>query len=133
MKIAVAVGNDGGMSSHFGRSAGFVVFGVENGAIASREVRENRHTVFAQGQCNGADAEPHAHGEAHHGHADILSLLRDCDVVICAGMGWRAATDLRDNGIQPVLTGSVMPAEEAVAAHLAGTLKSGESFCRCHE
>jgi len=132
MKIAVATMDGTGMSSHFGRSAAFLVFTAENGAITAREVRENRHTAFAQGQCGKSEAGPHHHGEPHHGHADILAALHDCNVVLSAGMGWRAATELRENGIEPVLTGAEMPAEEAVAAYLNGTLKSADSFCRCH-
>ena len=78
MKIAVATDDSGGLSRHFGRSKGFVVFTVQDKNIIGQEMRENRETAFAQGQCKG----DHKHHEGQgHSHAGIVEALSDCDVV----------------------------------------------------
>jgi hypothetical protein len=62
MKIAVATTDGSLLSPHFGRSAGFIIFDIADNAITSRELRPNRHTPHAQGQCEGH------HDNGHHGH-----------------------------------------------------------------
>ena len=131
MKIAVA--SDGvGIAPHFGRCACFLVFRIENGKVVEQETRPNTYTAFALGQCRQSpgDASQHAH---HHGHGPIVNALRDCDLVLCYGMGWRAAAELQQNGIQAAIIGEETTPEKAVAAYLAGELKTGDGFCRCHE
>ena len=46
-------------------------------------------------------------------------------------MGWRAAEEFKANGIQALVVEGEATPEEAVAAYLAGKLKSSGSFCRC--
>ena len=59
--------------------------------------------------------------------------LRDCEVILCYGMGWRAAEELKQNGIQAfVVQGEVTP-EQAVREYLTGNLDVAGGFCRCHE
>jgi predicted Fe-Mo cluster-binding NifX family protein len=127
MKVAVPT-NDGALiSPHFGRSAGFLVYEVEEGKIKGHEFRSN--------------AMQHSHDEAHgheaggsepHNHAGLLSSLAGCEIVICAGMGWRAAEALKSAGVREVLFTAPAPAEEAVSAYLAGTLPvANQSLCRC--
>jgi len=128
MKIGVPT-NDGTMiSEHFGRSAGFLVFDIEDGKIKSRELKANGMThSHGQGECGH-----HSDGSQPHSHAGILSALEGCDRVICAGMGQRAAQALRASGIEIVIAAPAS-AEETVAAYLAGKLPAaGESFCQCH-
>jgi len=128
MRIAVPT-NDGKLiSEHFGRSAAFLMFDTDNGAIKSSESRSNemKHT-HARGACghNAAENQPHS-------HAGILASLEGCDVVICSGMGQRAATALRENGIQIVFA-PPGPAAETVVRYLAGELPAVDgSFCQCH-
>jgi len=126
MKIAVA--SDGvAIAPHFGRCAYFLVFQVENGQVVGKETRPNAFTAFALGQCD------HEHNHAHeHGHGPIVNALRDCEIVLCYGMGWRAAAELQQNGIQVAIVGEDISPENAVAKYLAGELKLGEGFCRCH-
>jgi predicted Fe-Mo cluster-binding NifX family protein len=130
MKIAVASVDGVAISPHFGRSRSFIVFDVVDGKIAGREVRDNIHTAFAQGKCEEG-AEHHDHAQPHS-HADIVGALGDCDVVLCYGMGWRAAEDLKQAGIQPFVLDIEASPEEAVLAFLAGKVKAGGPFCRCH-
>ena len=126
MKIAVPTNDGFSVSEHFGRSAGFLVFEIQDGRIVARETRANtmQHTHGQGG--------PHAEAEGAHSHTAILAALAGCDVVICAGMGWRAAEALKEGGVGTVIRTGPGPAEERVAAYLAGNLRdSGPAFCRC--
>ena len=131
MKIAVASNDGTSISHHFGQSKCFVVFDIADGKIAGRQVRDNTYTAFAKGNCAGGEA--HQHRDAPHSHADIVEALRDCQIVLCYGMGWRAAEELAQSGIQPLVFSGVMSPDEAVGAYLAGTLNASKAFCRCHE
>jgi predicted Fe-Mo cluster-binding NifX family protein len=99
MRIGVPTNDGTAISEHFGRSAAFLIFETENGQIKSRESKSNgaKHS-HAQGACdrNSADKKP-------HGHAGILAALDACEVVICAGMGQRAAEALKGRGTQIVV------------------------------
>lgn len=130
MKIAVASADGVAISSHFGQSKCFIVFEVAEGKVVSREVRDNHYTAHARGQCQGHTAHDHAQP---HSHADVVNALRDCQVVLCGGMGWRAAEELKANGIQAFVLDIEASPEKAVAAFLAGKVKAGTPFCRCHE
>lgn len=127
MKIGVPTNDGKSISEHFGRSAAFLIFETENGQIKSRELKSDdaKHS-HAQGACDhhSADNKPHS-------HAGILAALEGCEVVICAGMGQRAAEALRASGTQIVVT-VLASAEETVAAYLDGRLATQkEGFCRC--
>jgi predicted Fe-Mo cluster-binding NifX family protein len=125
MKIAIPTNDGISISEHFGRSKGFLVLEVVSGKIRKRELRENGMVhSHAQGECDS-----HSHGT--HSHAGILSALHDCQLVLCLGMGGRAAEALEANGINTLLVspGSV---DEAVASYLAGSLTPAPaSFCHC--
>lgn len=100
MKIAVPY-DDGAVFQHFGHSAFFKIYDVENGQIAGSEV------VAADGQ----------------GHGALASFLKSKEVatLICGGIGGCARTALKDAHI--ALYGGVTgSADEAVSALLAGTL-----------
>ena len=89
MKIAVATTDGTDFSQHFGRSTGFVVFGVDGEAVNSRELRTNDRTPHAQGFCD------HSGGKHESpSHTGIAGLLQDCQVVLCGGMGAGAAEAL---------------------------------------
>jgi len=128
MRIAVPTNDGVSISEHFGRSQGFLVFEVENGQIRAREVRPNtaQHS-HQQGSCAGGSG-----GHEPHSHAGILTSLAQCDVVICAGMGSRAADALRAGGIATVIASASGPAEAIVGAYLKGELPTAEQgSCRC--
>jgi predicted Fe-Mo cluster-binding NifX family protein len=64
----------------------------------------------------------------------VIATLHDCEIVLCGGMGWRAAEELKANGVQPVTVGQTdMTAEQAAQAFVDGKLRQAGSFCRCHE
>jgi predicted Fe-Mo cluster-binding NifX family protein len=129
MKIAVASADGVSISQHFGRSQCFIVFDVADGKVASREVRDNTFTAHAKGECK----EGEHHHDQHHSHADVVAALHDCQVVLCGGMGGRAAEDLQANGIRPVMVDAALAPDQAVRDFVDGKLKPGSGFCRCHE
>ncbi|MGQ9607501.1 MAG: NifB/NifX family molybdenum-iron cluster-binding protein [Thermogutta sp.] len=130
MKLAVASLDGVNISPHFGRSRCFLIFEVESGKIVGRSVRENTFTAHAHGDCGGGD-DRHEHGR--HDHAHVVAALQDCQAVICRGMGWRAAEELKQRGIETLVVPGELSPEEAVAQFLTGALTSGDNFCRCHE
>jgi predicted Fe-Mo cluster-binding NifX family protein len=130
VKIAVPTNDGLSIAEHFGRSAGFMLFQTENGQITARELKDNtaQHT-HAQSSCGN-----HAGEEVAHNHSAILAALEGCDVVICAGMGWRAAEALKQAGVREIVVTSPGPAEEPVQAYLKGELTggTGKGFCQCN-
>jgi predicted Fe-Mo cluster-binding NifX family protein len=127
MRIAVPTNDGVSISEHFGRSAAFLIFEIENGQIKSLHSKSNgaRHS-HAQGACDhhSADHKPHS-------HAGILAALEGCDIVICGGMGQKAAEALRSCGTQ-ILVAPPASAEDTVVAYLAGKLTpQTERFCGC--
>ena len=127
MKIALPTNDGVTISEHFGRSASFLIFEIENGQIKSRELRTNgmEHS-HAQGACDHHSAE-----SKPHNHAGILAAVEGCGLVICAGMDQRAAEALRSCGTQ-IVVAPPASAEETVVAYLAGKLTpQTERFCQC--
>ena len=96
MNIAVASDDGVSISEHFGRSRCFVVFDVEGSEIRDEIVRQNTFTAHARGECHGGQND-HSRSLSH---ADIVMALRDCQAVLCYGMGWRAAEELGKHGIK---------------------------------
>lgn len=112
MKIAVTYEN-GQVFQHFGRTAQFKVYDIEEGkTVASRVVDTN--------------------GSGHGALAGLLAGL-DIDVLICGGIGAGAQNALAQAGIK--LYGGVSgDADAAVASLLDGTLAySSEANCDHHE
>jgi len=128
MKVAVASDNAVGIADHFGRSSCFIIFELQDGVIKGTEIRANRHTAFARGECPGDEHEPHAH---NHDHAGIVGLLKDCEAILCHGMGWRAAEELKANGIRALMVAAPLSAEQAVRAYASGTLEVSGEHCGC--
>lgn len=136
MKIGIATYNGKMISKHFGRSKYFVIYEIVDGKVVSTETRENSFTAHAQGQCNHDEGHHHEHhhgpGQGHHSHAGIVNALQDCDAVLCYGMGWRAAQDLKTNGIKACILTEECTVEQAVQAYIEGKIQeSDEFFCRC--
>ncbi len=100
MKIAVTYEN-GMIFQHFGHTAQFKLYTVENGKVVSSQVTDT----------NGS------------GHGALAGFLQaqGVNVLICGGIGGGAQMALREAGIQ--LYGGVSgDADEAVEALLAGIL-----------
>ena len=100
MRIAVTYEN-GSIFQHFGHTAQFKLYDVEDGAVRSAQVVDT----------NGS------------GHGALAGFLQanGVDALICGGIGGGAQMALREAGIR--LYGGVSgSADEAVASLLAGTL-----------
>jgi len=130
VKIAVPTNDGATLSQHFGRSAAFLVFEVEDGQIKSQEMRANLPHPSGSGGASGH--EDGGQGGGHH-HNAMVAVLAGCSTVLCGGMGWRAAEALKAAGISPVSVAASGPAAEIVAAYVAGALvPAAESLCRCN-
>jgi predicted Fe-Mo cluster-binding NifX family protein len=128
MRIAVPTDDGVSVAAHVGRSASFLIFNIEDGRIQSQDLRPNggQHS-HVPGECQ-TGARP----DGGHDHGRIVDSLTGCEVVICAGMGWRAAEALKSNGVKQILMTEAGPAADAVNAFLAGTLASNTAgFCHC--
>ena len=108
MKIAVTYEN-GEIFQHFGHTAQFKVYDVQDSVIVNAEVIDTN-------------------GSGHGALAGLLSQL-GVAVLICGGIGGGAQMALAQAGIQ--LFGGVSGnADDAVAAYIAGTL-SYDPYARC--
>lgn len=126
MRIAIPTDDGTSIAEHFGRSAAFLIFETENGHITGRSTKTN-HAKHTQGSCGHNSA-----GSKAHSHAGILVALEGCEVVICAGMGSRAAEALKAGGVTEIVVTAPEPAEETVSAFLAGKLTGqAGNFCAC--
>ena len=112
MRIAVTYEN-GQVFQHFGHTAQFKLYDVEDGKIVRQQVVDT----------------------AGSGHGALAGLLsgQKVDVLICGGIGGGAQAALAQAGIK--LCGGVTgSADDAVRAYLAGTLDySAEAQCSHHE
>lgn len=100
MRIAVTYEN-GQIFQHFGHTAEFKFYDVENGQVVKEEVVSTN-------------------GSGHGALAGFLALNK-VDTVICGGIGGGAQTALAEAGIK-LYGGANGSADEAVKALLAGTL-----------
>ena len=112
MKIAVTYEN-GQIFQHFGHTAQFKLYEVENGKIVNSKVVDTN-------------------GSGHGALAGLLSSL-NADVLICGGIGGGAQMALAQAGIK--LFGGVNGnADEAVEAFLANSLNyDPEAKCDHHD
>jgi predicted Fe-Mo cluster-binding NifX family protein len=108
VKIAISTNDGETISQHFGQAKQYLVCTLADGAIVAQELR----------------AKPaHGHGpEGQHTHAKMTEPIRDCDVLICGGMGRPAFEGVIARGIQPIVT-DIRSIEQALAAYLAGDLR----------
>ena len=112
MKIAVPF-EDGQIFQHFGRSAQFKFYEVQDSKILSSEV------VSTNGQ----------------GHGALVGFLvqQGADVVLCGGIGTGAQVALMQAGIQ-MFGGLSGAADAAVADYLAGKLVfNADIHCTHHD
>ncbi len=122
-KIAFVTDDGNTISSHFGRALYYEVVTLTDGKVVSRERREKAgHHTFAHG--------PHEH-DHDHTHGAMVAPILDCAVLVARGMGQGAHLHLQSAGIAPVLT-DLHTIDEAVAAHVAGSLQSNPKRLHDH-
>jgi nitrogen fixation protein NifX len=91
MRVAVVSSDGKVINQHFGKASRFLIFEIDSGKIQLMEVRESAPLC----------------GSAEYGHADdalsrTISLISDCEAVLCARIGSVAEEVLRENGIKPI-------------------------------
>jgi len=114
MKIAIVTEDGNNISSHFGMAPIYRVFTVEGGSVVSDETRSKPHHQRHPDHSHG--------GHSAHGHADMFAPVRDCQVLLCGGMGSPAYQKAQAAGLEVVLVGGEIQA--AVQSYLAGGITS---------
>jgi predicted Fe-Mo cluster-binding NifX family protein len=126
MKIACITDDGRTISAHFGRAPYYMVFTIEEGKITDREMRPKLgHQHFSAQEASGHGTPGAGHGldaASHDRHLSMAEAIRDCQVLICRGMGAGAYQSMRQCGITPVVT-DIADMEQAVQAYIAGQLE----------
>ena len=124
MKIALITDDGETISQHFGRAQYYLVATVENGQIISREMRDKLgHSHFANqphqeenpGQPHGMDAE------SHNKHLQMSEAIKDCETLLCRGMGRGAYESIKKLNIRPLVT-DISSIDEAIMAYTNGQI-----------
>ncbi|MGA9532205.1 MAG: NifB/NifX family molybdenum-iron cluster-binding protein [Anaerolineales bacterium] len=125
-QVAFVIDGEGLIDRHFGRARSYLVLTLENGAVVARETRDK----FSPHGSDGGDehGEPHDHASAHR---RMIDPIRDCSVLIAGGMGEPVYRDLKDAGIEPILT-RVTRVEAALQAWLSGKLEHDPDLLHRH-
>jgi predicted Fe-Mo cluster-binding NifX family protein len=126
MKIAVVTEDGQNISEHFGRAPYYLVFTVEDGEIADKELRgiAGHHQFVREHHHHHTEDDRRGHGFGAHSqakHIHMIDSIKDCEAIIARGMGSGAYRAMEDANIRPFIT-DVAEAEEAVKAYVAGTL-----------
>ena len=112
LKMAIASSDGKVINQHFGKARKFIVIESDGEKIKVLDVRENKPA------CGSLE---------YGGHADnvldeSVSLIGDCDAVLCSRIGGGAAEGLISKGIEPVEAPGFI--EENVLAYARHRLKS---------
>jgi predicted Fe-Mo cluster-binding NifX family protein len=131
MRIAIPSDDEITIAGHTGRTRGFVIYDLAEGAASRIEYRENSYTQHAQGNCTSeSPSQGHQpHHQHNHSHDGLLGALNDCQVMIAHGMGPRLVADLASRNIRVIFCDDAK-IEDAVNKLVAGSLVStGKSCC----
>ena len=125
MKIATPTNDGINISALFGRCREFLIFEVQNGQVKLIETRINAGChEHGSGSDDGATR--------HHSHSGFVDALRDCETVLCGGIGAGAVEALKAGGIPVVLVDTAGSAEQIVTAFQSGTLRPASGgMCQC--
>ncbi len=130
MKIAFVTDDGIAISRHFGRAGKYLVIDIHGGKEINRELRQKLgHQHFSQGE------EHHEHHTGQHGfdpasqnrHTDMLASIKDCETVICGGMGQGAYASIVAFGKRVIMVED-LSIQEALEAYLKDDLKSAENL-----
>ena len=127
MKIAFVTEDEKNISLHFGRAPYYLVVTVEDGRAVDRELRDKLgHRQFSQeGHAEEHHTQPGAgrgtDPAAHDRHIRMVEAIRDCEAVICAGMGMGAYNSMRSLNIRPIVT-DLLDIDQALQAFIEGKL-----------
>ena len=97
MKVAIPTNDMTTISTHFGRTKGFMVYDIDKNNISFNQYSLNTFTRHAKG-----DYEEH--GSHDHNHDGIFTAIGKCQVVIAGGMGKHLYDEFNQKGIQVFIT-----------------------------
>lgn len=125
MKIAIPTNDGINISAHFGRCRQFLIFEAGNGDVKLIETRSN--SGCHQHESSSSDA-----AAKQHSHSGFVEALRDCETVLCCGIGAGAVEALRAGGIPVAIVEAAGSAQQIVSDFQAGTLRPGfGGMCNC--
>jgi predicted Fe-Mo cluster-binding NifX family protein len=129
MRIAVATDDGISIAGHFGRCSGFIIFETGDNGVTKIEQRANANSHHhEQGDCGH-----HSQENAGHNHDSFVTILHDCKVIICRGMGRKAVVHLAASGITPAIITEDITVLEAAELYSRGKLNaSNDSTCCSH-
>jgi predicted Fe-Mo cluster-binding NifX family protein len=125
MEIAFITDDGKTICQHFGRANFYAVLTIENGQIIRREMREKlSHKHFANEAHEHTNEPGLRHGfdpASQSRHGQMFQAIKDCDAVICRGMGAGAYESMKECGIRPIVT-DVEAIDDAALAYASGSL-----------
>ena len=119
MKIAMPTDDRKELATHFGRAAEFAVYETAEGEARLLEYRPNIHVHSGTNSGHGA-------GHTH----DFGEGLAGVDVLICRGMGPRAADACADMGVRVVFAAEDV-LDDVAAKFARGELAETDPSCGC--
>lgn len=125
MKIAAITDDGMTISQHFGRAQKYLVCTVEDGKIVKTELRDKmgHHDFTSEGHDHDhEDQRGHGFGESsQRKHAQMAEAIKDCEALLCRGMGRGAYVSMEEAGIKPVVT-DIPQILDAVGAYISGQI-----------
>ncbi|AAM06310.1 TPA: dinitrogenase iron-molybdenum cofactor biosynthesis protein [Methanosarcina acetivorans] len=91
MKVAVISTDGKVINQHFGKASRFYIFEIGEGKIQFLEVRE------CTPLCGSAD-----YGNPEEVLNKTISVILDCEALLCARIGSKPQEELRKKGIEPI-------------------------------
>ena len=131
MKIAIVTDDGKLICQHFGRASHFLVAEIEEGQVVNKELRDKLgHNQFVrenEHEHNHDHINDHNQGRgmnaaSHSKHQRMADAIKDCEVIICGGMGMGAYHTMQSLGIKPYVT-EITKIDEALQTYLTGNLK----------
>ncbi|MBI3739998.1 MAG: dinitrogenase iron-molybdenum cofactor biosynthesis protein [Chloroflexi bacterium] len=124
MKIAFATDDGKTISAHFGRASHYMVVTIEQGQPVQREMRDKLSHTHFENEPHGTHEPGQPHGfdpASQDRHVRMVEAIRDCEAMLCQGMGLGAYESLRTANIRPIVT-DISDIEQAVTAFIKGDI-----------
>ena len=115
LKMAVASSDGKVINQHFGKAYRFIIIESDGEMIEVLETREN----------NPACGTQEYGGHEENALIRSISLIEDCDAVLCSRIGGGASEELSQRGIEPVEAPGFI--EENVLAYARYRLKDRQT------
>ena len=124
MKIAAITDDGKTISQHFGRASHYMVVTVEESMIIDREMRDKLNHKQLHSEEHEHDETEGRHGygpSADHRHGRMAETIKDCEAILCRGMGMGAYENMKSRNILPIVT-DIINIDDAVLAYVNGQI-----------